>query len=552
MENTKKTKILTFQWKQYLSLYRGYNMVEMKVKVDFLVIGSGLAGLQFALKASEKGKVLIVTKASLEEGSTRYAQGGIAAVVSDKDSFQKHIRDTLISGDGLCNREVVQMVVQEAPEKIRELIRLGVDFDKNKKGELDLSREGGHSEYRILHHKDVTGQNIEETLTKRVRENKNIEVWEHAFAIDLLTQHHLGRLVKRWHTDIACYGAYVLNLKTKEVNTVLSKVTVMATGGVGNLYQTTTNPSVATGDGIAMVYRAKGIIENMEFVQFHPTSLYHPGERPSFLITEALRGFGAILKTTDGKKFMHKYDERGCLAPRDIVARAIDNEMKIRGEDFVYLDCRHLDAEKLVEHFPNIYKKCLSIGLDMRREMIPVVPAAHYLCGGIRVDKNSHSSIQRLYAVGEVSSTGLHGANRLASNSLLEAVVFADHAAADAMTHLDEYTYQEDIPEWDYKGTSHPEEMILVTQSYKEMQTIMSNYVGIVRSNLRLQRALTRLEIIYKETEELYKKSVLSGKLCELRNLINVGYLVIKMAQARHESRGLHYNIDYPDVNDKA
>lgn len=521
----------------------------MKHKVDFLVIGSGLAGLQFALKASRKGKVLVVTKAGLDEGSTKYAQGGIAAVLSDEDSFQKHIEDTLISGDGLCNREVVEMVVREAPDKIRELIKLGVEFDKNSKGELDLSREGGHSEHRILHHKDVTGQNIEETLAQKVRENKNIEVWEQAFAIDLLTRHHLGRLVKRRHTDIACYGAYILNLQSREVDTVLAKITVVATGGVGNLYQTTTNPLVATGDGIAMVYRAKGIIENMEFVQFHPTSLYHPGERPSFLITEALRGFGAVLRTTDGKKFMHKYDERGCLAPRDIVARAIDNEMKIRGDDYVYLDATHLDGEELISRFPNIYRKCLSIGIDMRKDMIPVVPAAHYLCGGIRVDKNSRSSIHRLYAVGETSSTGLHGANRLASNSLLEAVVFADHAAADAIKHLEEYSWQEDIPEWDYEGTSHPEEMILVTQSYKELQMIMSNYVGIVRSNLRLQRALTRLEIIYKETEALYKKSVLSRKLCELRNLINVGYLVIKMAQARHESRGLHYNIDYPKKN---
>ncbi len=524
----------------------------MKYKIDFLVIGSGLAGLQFALKAAGRGRVLIVTKATIDEGNTKYAQGGIAAVLSDEDSFQKHVEDTLVSGDGLCNREVVEMVVREAPEKIRELMQMGVEFDKNSKGELDLSREGGHSEYRILHHKDVTGLNIEETLVNRVRENKNIEIWEHSFAIDLLTQHHLGRLVKRWHNDITCYGAYVLNLKSREVVTVLAKTTVVATGGVGNLYQTTTNPPVATGDGVAMVYRAKGIIENMEFVQFHPTALYHPGDRPSFLITEALRGYGAVLKTSDGKKFMQKYDERGCLAPRDIVARAIDNEMKVRGDDFVYLDCTHLDPEELVSRFPNIHRKCLSIGIDMRKDMIPVVPAAHYLCGGVRVDKNSRSSINRLYAIGEVSSTGLHGANRLASNSLLEAVVFADHAAQDAVTRLDEYSWQEDIPEWDYEGTSHPEEMILVTQSYKEMQMIMSNYVGIVRSNLRLQRALTRLEIIYRETEELYKKSVLSRKLCELRNLINVGYLVIKMAQARHESRGLHYNIDYPEKNEQS
>ncbi len=521
----------------------------MKRRGDFLVIGSGLAGMMFALKAAGKGKVLLVTKAGLEDSNTRYAQGGIAAVLSEKDSFEKHIEDTLISGDGLCNREVVEMVVREAPEKIRELMALGVEFDRNARGEPDLSREGGHSESRILHFRDVTGRNIVETLVRRVREEENIEVWENAFAIDLLTQHHLGRLVKRWHSDIACYGAYVLDLKSRDVVTVLARMTVVATGGVGNLYQTTTNPPVATGDGVAMVYRAKGIIENMEFVQFHPTSLYHPGERPSFLITEALRGFGAVLRTIDGKKFMHKYDERGCLAPRDIVARAIDTEMKVRGDDFVYLDCTHLDGEELVSRFPNIHKKCLSIGIDMRKEMIPVVPAAHYLCGGVRVDKMARTSISRLYAVGEVASTGMHGANRLASNSLLEAVVFADHAAEDAVRHVDDHTWEEKIPEWDYEGTSHPEEMILVTQDYKEMQMVMSHYVGIVRSNLRLQRALTRLEIIYNETEELYEKSVLSRKLCELRNLINVGYLVIKMAQARHESRGLHYNIDYPEKN---
>ncbi len=524
----------------------------MKRRVDFLVIGSGLAGMMFALKASRKGKVLLVTKAGLQESNTRYAQGGIAAVLSEKDSFEKHIKDTLISGDGLCNREVVEMVVREAPEKIRELMELGVEFDRNDRGEPDLSKEGGHSESRILHFRDVTGRNIVETLVRRVREEENIEVWEHAFAIDLLTQHHLGRLVKRWHSDIACYGAYVLDLKSRDVVTVLARMTVVATGGVGNLYQTTTNPPVATGDGVAMVYRAKGIIENMEFVQFHPTSLYHPGDRPSFLITEALRGFGAVLRTVDGKKFMHKYDERGCLAPRDIVARAIDTEMKVRGDDFVYLDCTHLDPQELITRFPNIHEKCLSIGIDMREEMIPVVPAAHYLCGGVRVDSMARTSISRLYAIGEVASTGMHGANRLASNSLLEAVVFADHAAEDAIDHVDDHSWEEKIPEWDYEGTSHPEEMILVTQDYKEMQMVMSNYVGIVRSNLRLQRALTRLEIIYNETEELYEKSVLSRKLCELRNLINVGYLVIKMAQARHESRGLHYNIDYPGKNAQA
>lgn len=518
----------------------------MKKEVDFLVVGSGLAGLLFALRASESGSVLIVTKGSLESSNTLMAQGGIAAVIDEKDSFKNHVKDTLVSGDGLCNPAVVEMVVQEAPQRIRELIDLGVQFDKDDHGDLDLAREGGHSKRRIVHYKDITGRMIEETLVKQVREHPNIEIWEQAFAVDLITQHHLGRLVKRWHTDIECYGAYVLDLKSNRVDTVLSRITALATGGVGNLYQTTTNAPVATGDGIAMVYRAKGIIENMEFVQFHPTSLYEPGVRPSFLITEALRGFGATLKTIEGVEFMEKYDPRGCLAPRDIVARAIDNEMKISGEEFVFLDCTHLDPQNLKEKFPTIYSKCLEIGLDITKQPIPVVPAAHYLCGGIRVDNVGQSSISRLYAIGETASTGMHGANRLASNSLLEGVVFANRAAEHAGEIISHCAVEQKIPEWDFEGTTLPEEMVLVTQSLKELQQIMSNYVGIVRSDLRLERAMVRLEIIYRETEALYKKSVLSRKLCELRNLINVGYLVIKMAQERKESRGLHYNINYP------
>lgn len=515
-------------------------------ETDFLVIGSGIAGLSFALKVADFGKVIIISKTSLEESNTKYAQGGIAAVTSDMDSFEKHIQDTLIAGDGLCNREVVEMVVKEAPAQIKQLIDWGVQFDKNETGKYDMGREGGHSEYRILHHKDNTGQEIENALVKRVREHKNIEIYEYHFAVEVITQHHLGKLVKRGFPDIECYGAYVLDLKTDQVHTFLSKVTLMATGGTGNIYDTTTNPPIATGDGIAMVYRAKGTIENLEFIQFHPTSFYNPGERPSFLITEALRGFGAILKTADKKEFMEKYDRRGCLAPRDIVARAIDHEMKIRGDDFVYLDATHLDSEKLKEHFPNIYEKCLKHGTDITKDPIPVVPAAHYMCGGIKVDMNGQSSIYHLYAAGEVSSTGLHGANRLASNSLLEAIVYADKAAKDALLKFNSIEINKSVPEWDAGGTSYPEEMVMITQNYKEMQQIMSNYVGIVRSNLRLERARKRLEIIFTETEELYKKSILSQKLCELRNLIKVGYLIIKMAQNLHESRGLHYTIDYP------
>ena len=513
---------------------------------DFLVIGSGLAGLSFTLKAADYGKVAVLTKADLLETNTSYAQGGIAAVTYKPDTYNKHIEDTIIAGNNLCNREVVEMVVREAPTQIQQLVDWGARFDRESSGKFDLAKEGGHSEHRILHHKDDTGYEIQRALSDRIKNHPNVDIFEYHFAIDLITQHHLGKLVKRIHSDTECYGVYAINLKTHEINTFLSKVTLVATGGAGNLYTTTTNPLIATGDGIAMVYRAKGTVENMEFFQFHPTSLYNPGERPSFLITEALRGFGGILKTIDGKEFMHKYDKRSSLAPRDIVARAIDNEMKIRGDDYVYLDCTHLDARVLKKNFPNIYEKCLTIGCDFTRDMIPVVPAAHYLCGGIKVDRNGKTWIKRLYAAGETASTGMHGANRLASNSLIEAVVYADHAAKDAIEQIRNVEIQKNIPEWDDKGTTHPEEMVLITQNYKEVQQIFSVYVGIVRSNLRLKRALDRLEIIYKETEQLYRKSKLSKQLCELRNLINVGYLIIKMAMHREESIGLHYNIDYP------
>jgi L-aspartate oxidase len=518
----------------------------MKKRTDFLVIGSGIAGLTFALKAVKYGKVTVVTKANLEDTNTRYAQGGIAAVFSEPDNFEKHIRDTLNAGGGICNEEVVRMVVQEAPARIKDLIDLGVSFDKKEDGTFDLAKEGGHTEHRILHHKDRTGENIQKALMKRVRNEANIEILEHHFAIELLTQHHLGEVVKRNYPDIKCYGAYVADLINQKVITFLSKITVIATGGIGNVYLTTTNPEIATGDGVAMVYRAKGTIENMEFVQFHPTSLYDPEKKPSFLITEALRGYGAVLKNLSGEKFMNRYDSRGSLAPRDIVARAIDNEMKIWGDDHVWLDCTHLNKERLKDHFPNVYQHCLERGIDISRDMIPVVPCAHYSCGGIKVDTNGQSNIDRLYALGEASSTGLHGANRLASNSLIEAAVYAHRAAIHSGSRLNELPFEEQIPVWDYKGTTHLEEMVLITQSCKEVQMIMSNYVGIVRSDIRLERAMVRLDILYEETERLYKKSLISKKICELRNLINVGYIIIKMAKNRHESIGLHYSIDYP------
>ena len=519
----------------------------MIYKYDYLVIGSGIAGMSFALKVAKTGKVALVCKTTLDEANTALAQGGVASVTNTLvDNFDKHIEDTMIAGDWLSDKDAVKQVVTQAPSQIQELINWGVDFDKNENGDFDLHREGGHSEFRILHHQDNTGFEIQDSLIQAVRKNPNIDIFENHFAVEICTQHHLGKIVTRSTPDITCYGAYVLNQETGEVNTFLSKVTLMATGGCGAVYRTTTNPLVATGDGIAMVYRAKGTVQDMEFVQFHPTALYHPGDRPSFLITEAMRGYGAVLRTLDGKEFMHKYDERLSLAPRDIVARAIDNEMKTRGEDHVYLDVTHKDPEETKHHFPNIYKKCLSLGIDITKDYIPVAPAAHYLCGGIKVDINACSSIQRLYAVGECSCTGLHGGNRLASNSLIEAVVYADAAAKHSMAHINEYSYREDIPEWNDEGTQHPEEMVLITQSAKEVGQIMGTYVGIVRSNLRLDRAWNRLDILYEETERLFKSSKVSRKICELRNIINVGYLIMRQAKERHESRGLHYTIDYP------
>ncbi len=518
----------------------------MKRRIDFLIIGSGIAGLSYALKVAQYGSVCMITKANEDESNTKYAQGGIAAVMYGPDSFEKHIQDTLIAGDGMCDEEIVRMVITESTERVNELIAWGATFDKNASGDYDLAKEGGHSEHRILHHKDNTGFEIERALLAAVHSHPNIEILDHHFAIDILTQHHLEVEVNSRTPDIECYGAYVLNLRSNKIETILAKTILMATGGAGHVYSTTTNPTIATGDGVAMVYRAKGRIEGMEFYQFHPTSLFNPEESPSFLISEAVRGFGGILKTIDGKEFMQKYDERKSLAPRDIVARAIDNEMKTRGDDYVYLDCRHLNKEELVKHFPNIYQKCLTLGIDITEDYIPVVPAAHYMCGGIKVDQKGRSSINKLYAIGECSSTGLHGANRLASNSLLEALVYAHQAAMDAIEKINSTRFCESIPDWDAEGTAHPEEMVLLTQSLREVQAIMTNYVGIVRSDIRLQRAFDRLEILYKENEALYLKTIISPKLCELRNLINVAYIIIKHARKRKESRGLHYNVNYP------
>ena len=530
---------------------------------DFLVIGSGIAGLTYALKVAEAcpdKKITILTKVNEDETNTKYAQGGIAGVTNFiDDSFEKHIEDTLISGDGLCDREVVEIVVKEGVQRINELINWGTNFDKESDGDFMLGKEGGHSENRILHHKDVTGKEMERALLEAVKLAPNIEMLSHCFVLDLITQHHLGYLVTKSTPNVYCYGVYILNLHNNKIEKIAARYTMLATGGNGQVYRSTTNPAIATGDGVAMVYRAKGRIENMEFMQFHPTALYEAGVRGhSFLITEAVRGDGGILRNVTGEAFMEKYDPRKDLAPRDIVARAIDSEMKISGSEFVYLDCTHLDIEKFKAHFPNIYQKCLSLGIDVAVNMIPVAPAAHYICGGVKTDEWARTSIHNLFAAGECTCSGLHGANRLASNSLLEAMVFAHRAFKVVTGQENEIPEKEndfylpfsitsnEIPNWDTAGTTAPKEMILITQSVKEMKQLMSDYVGIVRNDVRLQRASKRIDLLHDETEKLYEKTEVSPQLCELRNMITVSYLIIKSSELRKESRGLHYNLDYP------
>lgn len=528
-------------------------------QTDFLVIGSGVAGLTYALKVAQRfpnRQVVVITKTDVDETNTKYAQGGVA-VVNDlkKDSYLKHIQDTLVAGDGLCNEKVVEIVVKEGPRSVSEIIEWGAHFDKNKSGAYTLGREGGHSENRVIHYKDITGREIERTLVEAIKLQKNIKVISHCYVVDLITQHHLGYLVTKSTTDIECYGVYVLNRETNRIEKILARIILLATGGNGQVYRTTTNPVIATGDGIAMVYRAKGRIENMEFIQFHPTALYLSGDQSAasggsigqdFLISEAVRGDGAVLRNNKGEAFMEQYDERKDLAPRDVVARAIDSEMKKTGMENVFLDCREMDLKKFKQHFPNIYEKCLSLGINIAHHMIPVAPAAHYSCGGIKTNEWGRSSIRHLYACGECASTGLHGANRLASNSLLEAMVFANRCFEDSVKVIETIPIRSDIPDWDTAGTTEPREMILITQSLKELQQVMSDYVGIVRSNTRLQRAMRRLDMLHEETESLYEQTVVSPQLCQVRNLITVGYLIVKGASFRKESRGLHYNTDYP------
>lgn len=521
-------------------------------KTDVLIIGAGVAGASTAIRLAQLRpdlEITMLTKTHTKESNTSWAQGGIAAVWDlETDDFDKHIADTLDAGDGICDEEVVRIVVEEGRQRVQEIIDMGARFDKEDDGDYNLGMEGGHSENRILHYKDITGWEIQRTLNEMVKTFPNIKIYEQYFGIDIITQHHLGRVLTRLSPDIECYGAYVLNKDNNDIEAILAKTTVMCTGGTGQIYRNTTNPLIATGDGIAMVYRAKGRLANMEFVQFHPTALYGTGgDQPDFLISEAVRGFGAILKRPDGTEFMDQYDERKSLAPRDIVARAIDNEMKISGAEHMCLDCRHLNQEEFLEHFPNIYEKCKSMGIDAFVDLIPVVPACHYMCGGILIDTYGRSNIENLYAAGECTCSGLHGANRLASNSLLEGLVYGYRVAEDIIKVIDTKEIRDEIADWDADGTLEPKEMVLITRSWSELKELMSYYVGIVRTNVRLKRAMDRLELLHEETEALYTSSTLSPQLCELRNLITIAYLVTKGAQMRQESRGLHYNTDYPE-----
>ncbi len=528
----------------------------MELKTDVLIIGSGIAGLFSALKISENANVILVTKKDKTESNTNYAQGGIASVIDPEDTYEKHIKDTLIAGAGLCDLKAVEILVKEGPERIKDLMEIGTNFTR-KNGKLDLVKEGGHSMPRILHAADLTGKEIERALVETVNEKSNVQVIENAIAIDLITEHNVHKLKSAPLNNRNCWGAYVLDNNSNEVIKISSKATVLATGGSGQVYSHTTNPSIATGDGFAMAYRAGARIGNMEFIQFHPTSFYSETygngfDKPAFLISEAVRGFGGILKTKAGNEFMADYDSRKELAPRDIVARAIDNELKKRGEDFVYLDITHKNKEDILEHFPNIYNTCKSHGIDITTDYIPVVPAAHYACGGIITDEFARTSLKGLYACGEVTMTGVHGANRLASNSLLEAIVFAYRGANDIKEFIKNYNTEiPEIPEWDDSGTLSTDEKVLITHSTKEVKQTMWDYVGIVRSDLRLQRAANRIHNIYEETEALYKRTKVFEDILELRNISACAHMIIKSAQMRKESRGLHYTLDYPGKHDE-
>jgi L-aspartate oxidase len=516
-------------------------LTTVPVESDFLVLGSGIAGLTAALACARTGRVVLVTKDRLPESSSRYAQGGIASVWSPEDSFEAHIADTLAAGDGLCHRDVVELVVREGPDRVRDLIALGTIFDLRgdpEDREYDLGREGGHSRRRILHALDATGREVIRALSEAVRAAPNVEIRENHLAVDLLLERGPGS---------TCWGAYVLDRDTRQVHRFLARATFLCTGGAGKVYLYTSNPDVATGDGVAMAYRAGAPIANMEFFQFHPTCLYHPAAK-SFLVTEALRGEGAILRRPDGEAFMARYDPRAELAPRDVVARAIDNEMKVHGFECVYLDISHKDPGWVQARFPTVYERCLRFGFDLGREPVPVVPAAHYSCGGVVADLDGRTALPRLFACGEVACTGLHGANRLASNSLLEALVFAHRAAERAATTLARDRRRAPaFPRWDPGHATHSDESVVVTQNWDEIRRFMWNYVGIVRSDRRLERARKRIALLQDEIHQYYWDVLVTSDLAELRNIATVAELIITCASARRESRGLHCTIDHPD-----
>ena len=518
----------------------------MSQQFDVLIIGTGLAGLTLALQVADQKKVCIVSKRTMQDSASSWAQGGIATVLNSDDSIDQHVEDTLIAGAGLCDADITRMVTEHGREAVEWLIDLGVEFtrEENSESGYHLTREGGHSYRRIIHAADATGHAVQKTLAQKVREHSNITLLDNHIAVDLITSKKLKR-----QSINSCLGAYVLDNDSGKVITISAQKTALATGGAGKVYLYTTNPDVSTGDGIAMAWRAGCRVSNLEFIQFHPTCLFHPHAK-SFLITEAVRGEGGILKLPNGERFMPMHDVRAELAPRDIVARVIDFEMKKRGYEYVLLDISHKPADFIKEHFPTVYKHCLSLGIDITKEPIPVVPAAHYTCGGIMVDDKSHTDIANLYAIGETACTGLHGANRLASNSLLECMVFGRIAAKDILTAKQREL--SDLPDWDESRVTDADEEVLITHTWNELRRFMWNYVGIVRTDKRLSRAMHRINMLRDEVHEFYSNFRVSNDLIELRNLLQVAELIVKSAMARRESRGLHFSKDCPDLLDKA